>query len=318
MHDLNISFFIVSVVGGSLVFAVGHTSSPADPYPFPTVKTIRGNQWDTSSHRFTIIEAQGVYLVGLAVRARQQIDYTLIVSGQRFAGITKTANTDNDAVPVGREVIAQFYAADTLHVFSGYENLVESSSYFIPSVTIFSISDCMMEPPVMFSVAKRDTLSGSINPFPFDHILYNNEFHFEPLNSRFWAPSAGVYYFTFSVGLVAFSSAEFILYKNDEPFATILRTSTLHNGDDMIGRSVMMQLQTEDSVHIGNTEGRVARSSPLIETSFSGFKYEPRHRDQVSTFLQNKIRPGKPSLVARLTFCLNHNLNLPNLIFNLA
>ena len=135
---------------------------------------------------------------------------------------------------------------------------------------------------VAFSVARETTFSGSINPVQFDVTLYNEGFDYDDISHSFIAPSAGVYYFSYSLGLIAGGRARLTLYKNDEPLVNILRESTIHTGTDTIGRSVMMELDEDDTVHIGNPDGYTVRSSELKETSFCGFKYEPKHGNQVS------------------------------------
>ena len=148
----------------------------------------------------------------------------------------------------------------------------------------------MVDEMVAFSVARETTFSGSINPVQFDVTLYNEGFHYDDISHSFIAPSAGVYYFSYSLGLIAGGRARLTLYKNDEPFVNILRESTTHTGTDTIGRSVMMELNEYDTVHIGNPDGYTARSSELKETSFCGFKYEPKHGNQVTHFFHLKFR----------------------------
>ena len=140
----------------------------------------------------------------------------------------------------------------------------------------------MVDDLVAFSVAREESVSGLIYPFPFTTILFLDGKSYDPTIHRFTAPSNGVYFFSFSVGLDAGKTAEFVLYKNFQPFAGIIRRSTTHNGTDTIGRSIMMELEQGDIIYLVNEAGQTARSSAMKETSFSGFKYEPRHRNPVS------------------------------------
>ena len=87
-----------------------------------------------------------------------------------------------------------------------------------------------------------------------------------------------------SAGLFAGDNADFRFCKNGVPFASLFRTSTTYNGNDTIGRSVMTSLGTGDLIQIRNFGGQKARSSNLKETSFSGFKYEPKHGNRVLLF----------------------------------
>ena len=275
-----------TVDGDSLVFA-GITSggvSSGNPFRFPVIKTKRGGQWNDTTSVFTIAESHGLYFVGLnvGVSGRYQADYTMVLSGRRYAGITRSSTSHNNIDAIGREVITPLYAADTVHVSNGYQ-VYGYIDCLDTSVTIFSISNSMVEEMVAFSVARMDSLSGLANPVQFFESLYNVGEHYNDYIHAFIAPSSGVYYFSYSVGLIAGGKANFTLYKDNEPYVNILRESTTHTGTDSIGRSVMMELEEFQTVHIGNPAGYTARSSELKETSFCGFKYEPKHGNQVGS-----------------------------------
>ena len=139
----------------------------------------------------------------------------------------------------------------------------------------------MLDETAAFCVASNHTISGYRKPVPFNTYLYNAGRYYNPLNHTHTAPSDGIYYFSFSVGLNAHREAEFVMYKNNEAYVNIIRRSTTHNGTDTIGRSVMMRLNLGDMIFIVNEAGRTARSSGMMETSFSGFKYQPKHRNMI-------------------------------------
>ena len=275
------------VVGDSLAFVgliesgLGYVDA-SNPLPFKHIKTIKGDQWDNTTNQFTIREPEGIYLTGLNARATNYINYTLMESGQPLSGITRTSDTIDYYDHIGKDVIGKFTAGEVLQIYSGFV-IYFNNNYFETSLAIFSISDSM-DPHVVFSVGRKDDISGTMNPFQFDIILYNEENHFDMLDNHFTAPSAGIYYFSLSVGLVAGGTADFRFCKNGVPFATLFRNSTTYNGNDTIGRSVMTPLVTGDIIQIGNFGGQTARSSNLKETSFSGFKYEPKHGNRVLLF----------------------------------
>ena len=258
------------------------SSSAANPLPLDRVVAMSGNRWNSSTHSFTVAEAQGLYFVGLSVSTQYRIpvNYTLVLSGQHFGGITRSSTTHGASDQLGHDFLIHMFAADTVHVSSQYP--VNSFPLFLDtSLTIFSLSYRMVGDLVAFSVAREDSVSGLIEPFPFTTILYLDGVSYDPTTHRFTAPSNGVYFFSFSVGLDAGKTAEFVLYKNFESFAGIVRRSTTHRGTDTIGRSIMMNLEEGDIVYMVNEAGQTARSSTMKETSFSGFKYEPRHRNPV-------------------------------------
>ena len=199
----------------------------------------------------------------------------LRISGDRYAGITSSSNVHNHICPRSLSLIAPLYVGDTIHV-ENVHLVTSTAGYHQTSVTIFSISSCMEDQTEMFSVARTDSVTGAISPFPFNLIVYDDDISYDEFSHTFWAWSAGVYYFSFSVGLNPSSRANFTLYKNDEPYVDIVRLSTIQSGTDTMARSIMMNLEEFDTIHIVNTAGLTARSSDLKETSFSGFKYDPK------------------------------------------
>ena len=276
---------MIIVVGDGILFASTVAILPAsNPVPFNHIETSRGHQWDRTTQRFSIKEAAGLYMVALSVGVprRQQANYILEVSGRKFGGITRTSRSTSvhSQEIISHDFLIQLYAADTLHVSSEYSTISIIGSEET-SLSLFSITYNMVNETVAFSMAMESTISGHIEPVPFNVHLYNSGLHYHPLSHTYTAPSAGVYYFSFSVGLIANETAEFVLYKNVQPYASIVRKSTIHDGTDTIGRAVMMRLDQGDMIYMVNEAGQIARSSPMMETSFSGFKYEPRHRNMV-------------------------------------
>ena len=238
---------------------------------------------------YTIAESSGVYLIatGVGIPASYQAEFIVDLSGVKYSGITKSSTNNNNQDMITKNIITNLYAADTVHVTNSHPAFGEV--YLQTSISIFSISDSMVTDMVAFSVAREHTFSGFINPVPFDVQLYNDGLHYDQFSHTFFAPSAGVYFFSFSVGLEAGGTANFVLYKNDEPFVTIVRQSVSHTGTDTMSRSIMMNLERDATVHVVNEAGQTARSSTLRETSLCGFKYEPRHGSPVSEALLVKF-----------------------------
>ena len=260
------------------------TDPPGDPLPLSQTVTIKGTQWDPDTYRFNVTQsAAGLYFVGLSVGvpARTPANYILHKSGRRFGGITRTSDIHKPYRDViSHDFLIPLYAADTLHVSSQYK-VISYSDQLYTSLSIFSLTHTMLDETAAFCVASNHTISGYRKPVPFNTYLYNAGRHYNPLNHTYTAPSDGIYYFSFSVGLNAHSEAEFVLYKNYKAYVNIIRSSTTHNGTDMIGRSVMMRLHRGDMIFMVNVAGQTARSSSMMETSFLGFKYQPKHRNIV-------------------------------------
>ena len=266
----------------AVIFVARSSSTgPASPLPFNEVFVNHRNRWDSTTNKFTMAAMHGFYFVslGVGVKARVPIKYSLMKNNSRVASITRTSTAHSGPDTTSRDLIVKISEADSVHVSSGYA--VRSNDNHYTYLCLFSITDAMKDFPVAFSVARNSSTSGLLNPVPFNIELVNEGLHYGSSHT-FTAPSDGIYYFSFSVGLSAGSTANFTLYKNDEPLANILRLATNHNGSDTIGRSIMISLQREDTIHVVNQENRVAWSSPDLETSFSGFLYEPAHHHAVS------------------------------------
>ena len=227
----------------------------------------------------------GLYFVGLSVGVpqRTRANYTLKLSNRTFGGITRTSNIEYGSVEgdvISHDFLIPLYAADTLHVSSN-QAVYSWNNHFDTSLSIFSLTNTMVDETLALCVASDNTISGKNDPFPFNIYPYKGGQHYNRFNHTYTAPSDGIYYFSFSVDLVPYRTAEFVLYKNNTPYVNIVRRSTVHNGGDTIGRAVMMRLEKGDQIHMVNEAGQTARSTPMMETSFSGFKYEPKHGNTV-------------------------------------
>ena len=293
-QNFNIGLFCFIFVDAAIVFVSmsderQYLYPAGDPLPLNKTITMKGNPWDLDTYSFNVTQATaGLYFVALSVGAPKetQVEYILNKSGRRFGGITRTSVTHKSIEGyfssdiISHDFIISLYSGDTLHV-SSQNNVYSSPKQRDTSLSIFSLTHTMLDETAAFCVASNHTISGYRKPVPFNTYLYNAGRHYNPLNHTYTAPSDGIYYFSFSVGLNAHSEADFILYKNDKAYINIYRNSTAHNGTDTIGRAVMMWLDRGDRIYMVNEAGRTARSSPMMETSFSGFKYQPKHGNMV-------------------------------------
>ena len=292
----------------AVVFVARNSNTgPASRLPFNSVFVNYGNRWDSNTKKFVMAAIRGLYFMslGVGVEAGVPIKYSLMKNNSRVASITRTSTVHPGPDTVSRDLIVKLSAADSIHVSSGYAVRSTSFNYYT-YLCLFSITDAMKDFPVAFSVARDGSTSGLLNPVPFNIELVNEGYHYNQ-NHIFTAPSDGIYYFSISVGLSAGRTANFTLYKNDEPLANILRLGTNHNGSDTISRSIMISLQRKDTVHVVNQENRVAWSSPELETSFSGFLYEPAYDHAVSFFIASLNFQ-----LINVTLLLNDNVMLSN------
>ena len=252
------------------------------PVPFDTVGANIGNMWDNITHKFTMTETQGIFYVALSAvkNYNKQLDFVLQKSNQPLASCGHTYTPNYRIISTARDLILNIGPSDTLHVSSSTGYFTSQLGY--TGIGIFNIAELMSSDDlVVFSVARDSPLYEAADPITFNQILVNDQSHYDTSSNKFTAPSSGVYFFTFSVGVPApadESSVEFILYLNNAPFTTIIHEPT---GIDVIGRSIMIYLDESDTVHVVNKGYSVAYSSQLLETSFAGFKYEPAHGNKV-------------------------------------
>ena len=278
--EIGNQMFPLTVAGDAAVFAsrTSSMSSASNPVPMTSIITNYRNLWNTSTHIFTLSALDGLFWVGLIVGAesRTQVDYRLQHTGSPVAGITRTSTAHSSPDTLSRELPTYLSAGNTLHVSSGYR--LHSDGDRQTGITIFCLSDSMMRDNlVVFHVARDETFAGYANPVPFNVELYNEGLGYDTASHRFIAPSDGIYYFSFSVGLISGETADFILYKNTDPVVNLYRAATTHNGFDTMSRSILLPLEEDDEIYLVNSNGKVAWSSQLYETSFSGFKYEPKN-----------------------------------------
>ena len=223
---------------------------------------------------------QGIFYVAMdaGVLSGKALNFVLQKSNEPFSSCSHTYTVSNIADSTGRDIILRLNKSQTLHFTTSTGLYSDSNTY--TNIAIFNIAELMSvdNDPVVFSVARDTILAGvSANPVTFNKILFNDYSYFDVFTDKFTAPSSGVYFFSFSVGVTNQSPVEFLLYVNDIPFTSIIRESTARAGTDVIGRSIMINLNKTDTVHAVKKRFKVAGSSQLLETSFSGFKYEPTY-----------------------------------------
>ena len=255
-----------------------------------------GNTWDSNTHKFTMKAEQGVFYVAMdaGVIGGKALNFVLLKSDRPFASCSHTYTVSDWTDSTGRDIILRLNESETLH-FTSSTGLFSNRAVYT-NIAIFNIAELMSSNngPVVFSVARNSLLRGMANPVTFNQILFNDYSHFDVSTNKFTAPSSGVYFFTLSVGVTGGLPVKLMLYVNDVPFTSIIRGSTARKGTDVIGRSIMMNLNKSDTVHVGNQRSTLVFSSQLLETSFAGFKYEPVHQNKVSethyTFLIISVR----------------------------
>ena len=277
-------------VGVTAVFAsrTSHLRAASNPVPMTDILVNLGNLWNTATHTFTQSSSKGLFWVGLIAGAQgsRPVEYRLIQSGSPIAGITRTSTSHNNYDTLSFEVLTSLNPRETLHVMS--ETPLFADGERQTGITMFDLSNAMIAHNlVAFSVARNASLSGYTNPVQFNVELFNPGHIYDTASYKFTAPRQGIYYFTFSVGLAAGGTVNFILYRNNAPFVNLYRSQAFHTGYDTMSRSVLIPLQANDKVFMVNNHNQMAWSTTQrMQTRFSGFKYEPRHGTKVKSVIK--------------------------------
>ena len=226
---------------------------------------------------------QSLFFVSMSLGMDETMaaNYSLMRNGSPYVKISRSHPLPYNRDTTSRDTMVEMISADQLHLASYFNTY--STPWLYTSLTILSISDAFGLFPIAFSVARDEVMAGFTNPVTFNIMLANEGSAYDEVSHRFVAPRNAIYYFSISVGMFPESAANLVLYVNDDPFVNIIRESTIHSGTDTTGRSIMVQLQTGDTVHIVNERNQLAFSSEGLETSFSGFLYDPAHGNQVTT-----------------------------------
>ena len=245
--------------------------------------------WDNNTHKFTMKETKGVLFVALnAINMKnKELDFVLQKSNQPFASSGHTYKLPYNMFTTARDLILNVGPSDTLHCTSSTGYYDSDTGH--TGIGIFNVAELMSpDDLVVFSVARNSPLREAANPVTFDQILVNDNSHYDVSANKFVAPSSGIYFFTFSIGIplpAGQSQVEVLLFLNNAPFTSIIHQPT---GIDVISRSIMMSLDQSDTVYVVNKADSVAYSSQLLETSFAGFKFEPVHENKVKILKYNK------------------------------
>ena len=236
--------------------------------------------WSSTENKFTLTSTHGIYYVGLAAGAisrSRNIDYTLLKAGSPFASCKREFSNGWTAETTARDVILELKSADTLYMSTS----TGIFSIYYSSLAIFSISGAMTGDLVAFSVSRDSFIAGDVDPVPFTLLLVNEGSAYDVFTHRVTAPSTGIYFVSFSSGGMTQQQTNITLYKNLQPFVNLRRDSTIQAGDDVLARGIMMRLNQGDILHLSSGANSIALSSELMETSLSGFLYNPAHGLQV-------------------------------------
>ena len=209
---------------------------------------------------------------GADVPARTMANITLVRS---VMNILKTYTDLTMTDSIAREGIVSFQPNDIIYITSLY---VTQRIYW----SGFRL-DNYFSPVVAFYVARTSPIS-SLGYFSYDRTLVNEGKGWNSTTNRFVAPYSGIYFFTANFGQLPVKRILFYFQRNGKSVATIgtAMANLMKSGQDLVGRSHLMFLNTSDYVQTYLYEGTPLSDSINLQISFSGFFYNLLTGQQVS------------------------------------
>ena len=101
----------------------------------------------------------------------------------------------------------------------------------------------------------------------------NNDFSpFNPTTSTVSIDRTGYYYLHINAGAQAHKAVGMRIVRNgSEVIAGLVRGSTVHSGEDTLGRSAIVRLDKDDTLQVELVGGSAVYSDANRQTSFTGF-----------------------------------------------
>ena len=126
---------------------------------------------------------------------------------------------------------------------------------------------------VAWSVQRNssDTAPDSDKQLTFDSVEVNSGLAYNETTDEVVIPVDGYYFLQVSAGALATLPVRMMLMRNGVQQAALRRDSTVHNGIDTLGRSVLALLSKGDVVTIEIGSGSGVYSDVNHQTSFTGF-----------------------------------------------
>ena len=273
----------VNFFTGTFVGLDGAIIGPADPVPCNVAKTNLGQHWNKATNSFQT-SASSLYYVSMAAGslANRPVDYVLTRNNEPVIRIMRGSTTHTGMIDTtSRDMILDIRQGQELRLVSrgNSSGLGGEMGHLETSLCVFDLRHAMAAPLIAFSVGLGQPLSQPSDTFPFNYVLVNEEGYYNNLNNIFTATTGGYYFFHLSVGAVGGKTVDLTIKRNNLPFMDVFRNSTAHNDVDTLGKSILVELNAGDTMFVSSGDNQLTWSSNLLETSFSGFKYDPEEAE---------------------------------------
>ena len=222
--------------------------------------------------QFTVPE-DGIYWFQLSVGVpfNELCNVTLInKSGYALTSINRIGTQGNFMDTLSSSVLVQLQVSQELRIISEYDIY----SDWLNQVTWVGFRiDSIMQPLVAFAVTAQSHMAGqSAATFTNVSIDTHNALQLN-YDSYFVVPVSGIYYFSYRIDSIGSEEHDLYLCVNMMAYASL--HSTVANGTETTSRSVIMELNHNDRVHLHLHTPDKQYSTENRQIFFAGFLYQP-------------------------------------------
>jgi hypothetical protein len=225
--------------------------------------------FNTTTNTFTCPET-GYYFFNLAtgLESRATADIQLKHNIYTF-GMTRTSSSHNNLDTISRSAMFRCQQGEQVYVH------LESGSLFGSYEIPISLNGFLYKPrhrnPVAWAayrVSSWESNDDVNDPIAFDEILVNAGDDFK--ENKFQCRVSGYYFIYMGVGVKKGQLVNYNLMLNGKRIADVYRNTRYHNGNDMMGRSLIQRLKVNDVLHVSADVGTAFYSTGYRQTCFIG------------------------------------------------
>ena len=184
--------------------------------------------------------------------------------------LTKTCNTLNGKDTLSKEGIVCFATENHLKVTNRFPSL---SVYW----TGFQL-DAIFDPLIATYVTRSSSFNNSNKVITFDNVIYNIGQAWDIRSNHFNAPFEGIYYFSFSGGILPDTSLRLDLKRNGENLCAAaggMGKINVKNGFDLVSKSCFVKLNKDDKIQLYDRVDLIYSDPINQQISLAGFYFSP-------------------------------------------
>ena len=246
---------------------VATASSPFDVILNTIYYDNRSTDFDKSSATLSIAPHSCYWMhLGIDVPELGQVSASL---SKNFS-LIKTCNTLEGKDTLSKEGIVCFATENNLKVTSRF-----------PSLSVYWAGfqlDAIFDPLIATYVTRSSSVKNTNKAIAFDNVLYNLGQAWDIRSNHFRAPFDGIYYFSFSGGILPDTSLVIDLKRNGEKLCAAaggMGKIIVKNGFDSVSKSCFTKLKKDDKIQLYDREDLIYSDPINQQISLAGFYFSP-------------------------------------------